>query len=361
MAYMTLYAMTFPIVQRYSLDAQLPRGTGPYWYIRYDSYTMLRLERNPLWWKRQPYISSINCLRFDETVDAMTAISTGQIDMMATREAAGALSRQLSDRSTWDYSTVTWECLVPNLQSSIISDLTVRKAIMFAIDRTTLADNVYLGMAQESEVPITPGTWLYETQSTQYNYNPERAYQMLTSAGWHDSDGDGILDRVKEGMWQDLEITIVTYNEPGIPIRQEAVKQLVEQLGRVGIRVNVKITTKSGMKTAFKNNSFDLALVGFNLSEMPDLTFLLGTGENGNCSEYSSEDMDGLLKTARNAGTPDELKSAMSDIQMLVVEDLPVMGLFFRTGVVISTVNLDNLIGIRETHTMRGLEFCQID
>lgn len=359
--YMTLYAMTFPVVQRFSLDSTLPRGTGPYWYIRYDSYTMLRIERNPLWWKRQPYIESINCIRYDETVDALTDLSKGRIDVIATREAAGALSRQLSDRTTLDYSTVTWECLVPNLAGSILSDLSVRKAIMYAIDRTTLADNIYLGMAQESEVPVVPGTWRYETQSTQYNYNPERAYQLLTDAGWHDSDGDGILDRVKEGMWQDLEITIATYNEPGISIRQEAAKQIAEQLGRVGIRANVNVKSKSGIKTLFKDDAFDLALVGFNLSEMPDLAFLLETDANGNCSEYSSQAMDDLLKEARQAASSDEMRRKISDIQMLVVSDLPVMGLFFRTGVLISTMELDGLTGIRETHALRGLEFCRID
>ncbi len=359
--YMVLYAMTFPVVQRYTLDSALPRGTGPYWYIRYDSTAMLRLESNPLWWKRQPYITSIDCLRYDETSDALTALATGEIDSMATREYSGALSRQLSDRTTLDYATVTWECLVPNLQTSILSDLTVRQAIMYAIDRTTLADTVYLGMAQESEVPVIPGSWLYETQSTQFNYSPERAYQLLTGSGWHDSDGDGILDRVKDGMWEDLHIKLVTYNEPGIGIREEAAKLIAEQLGRIGMRVTVVTTSKSGMKSHFEDNTFDVALVGFNLSEVPDLTFLLGTGKNGNCSEYSSGDMDNLLKAAKTAADADALKLAMSGIQMRVVSDLPVLGLFFRTGAVISRVNLGGLTGIRETHAYRGLEFCRID
>jgi len=357
--YMTLYAMTFPVVQRYSISSELPRGTGPYWYIRYDSYTMLRLERNPLWWKRQPYIGSINCVRYDETSDALTAISMGEIDVMATRGAAGALSRQLSDRMTLDYSTVTWECLVPNLEHSILSDLTVRKAIMYAIDRTTLADNIYLGMAQESEVPVHPGSWLHETQSTQYDYSPERAYQMLKGAGWNDSDGDGILDRIKDGMWEDLAFTLVTYNEPGVGIRQEAANLLAEQLGRVGIRVEIVLTTKNGMRTRFSENTFDMALVGFNLSELPDLSFLLKTGASGNCSEYSSTQMDRLLNEALAAMTPDALKTAMSGIQMQLVEDLPVVGLFFRTGVLISKQNMGGLTGIRETHTYRGIEFCR--
>ena len=360
-SYMVLYAMDFPVVQRWSLDSSLPRGTGPYWYIRYDSVTMLRLESNPIWWKRQPYIGSISCIRYDDTGEALKALATGEIDVMATRDSAGALSRQLSDRMTLDYATVTWECLVPNLQSSIMSELTVRQAIMYAIDRTTLADNVYLGMAQESEVPVVPGSWLYETQSTQFNYNPERAYQLLTSSGWHDSDGDGTLDRIKDGMWEDLAITLTTYNEPGIGIREEAAKQIAEQLGRVGMKVTVDVKSKSGIRTCFGDNQFDLVLAGFNLSEMPDLTFLLGTGKNGNCSEYSSADMDALLASAKAVKDADSLKTAMSGIQMLVVEDLPVLGLFFRTGTLISKVSLGGLTGIRETNILRGLEFCDVD
>ena len=358
-SYMVLYAMTFPVVQRYTLNATLPRGTGPYWYISYNAYTSLRLERNPLWWKRQPYISSINCLRYSETADALTALSLNEIEVLATREPGGALSRQLSDRMTLDYSTISWECLVPNLGSSILSDITVRQAIMYAIDRTTLADTTYLGMAQESEVPVNPGSWLYETQSTQYNYNPERAYQMLKNAGWHDSDNDGILDRVHDGLWEDLAFTLVTYNEPGISIREEAADRIAEQLGRVGIRVTVKTTDRDGMRENFEDNTFDLALVGFNLSEVPDLTFLLGTEKSGNCSEYTNGDMDALLTAAREAPDADSLQTALSGIQMKVVSDLPVMGLFFRTGVLISKVSLGGLTGIRETFTLRGLEFCQ--
>lgn len=360
-SYMVLYAMTFPVVQRYTLNATLPRGTGPYWYISYNSYSSLRLERNPLWWKRQASIQSINCLRYDETADALTALSLQEIDVFSTREPGGALSRQLSDRLTLSYSTISWECLVPNLDSGILSDVTVRQAIMYAIDRTTLADTAYLGMVQESETPVNPSSWLYETQSTQYNYNPERAYQMLQSAGWHDSDNDGILDRVHDGLWEDLAFTLVTYNEPGISIREEAVEQIAEQLGRVGIQVTVETTDKEGMRDRFEDNTFDLALVGFNLSEVPDLTFLLGTGKKGNCSEYSDADMDALLAAACSADNADALQSALSGIQMKVVSDLPVMGLFFRTGVLISKVNLGGLTGIRETFTLRGLEFCQIN
>ena len=71
--------------------------------------------------------------------------------------------------------------------------------------------------------------------------------------------------------------------------------------------------------------------------------------------------MDKLLENAKNAEDADQLRSAMSAVQLKVVEDLPVMGLFFRTGTLISKVSLGGLSGIRETHYFRGLEFCQVN
>ena len=360
--YMTLYAMTFPVVQRYSLNAQYPKGTGPYWYTSLNNWGLLYLESNPLWWRRQPSISSITCKRYNEVADAVEAFTTGEIDMLATRSSSVALSRQLSDRTTMDYTTLTWECLVPDLSGSILSDPTVREALMYAIDRTSLASTVYLGMAQESEVPVIPGSWLYETQSARYNYSPEHALQLLYDAGWLDSNDDGILDRVKDGLWEDLSFNLITYDEPTTSSRSKAAQLIASQLGRIGIRVNVTSTTRSKVLKAFNaDDDFGMALVGFNLSTLPDLTYLLGSNGNGNCSRYESEKMDDLLKRARGASTADDLRAIMSDIQLLVVDDLPVMGLFFRSGTLVSRISLGGLTGIREDYLLRGIEYLSID
>ncbi len=357
--YMTLYAMTFPVVQRYSLNAQYPKGTGPFWFVSFNNWGLLRLEANPLWWKRQPEITAVDCKRYNDIGDAMQAITTGEIDMLATRSSTAALSRQMSDRTTMDYTTLTWECLVPDLRSSVLSDIRVRKALMYAIDRTSLGSTVYLGMVQESEVPVIPGSWLYETQSARYNYSPERALQLLYDAGWSDSNDDGVLDRVNEGLWEDLEFTLLTYDEPTTSSRSKAAALIATQLGRIGVRVNVKTTSRSNVLKAFNNGeeTFGMALVGFNLSTLPDLTYLLSTKGAGNCSRYESEKMDDLLKRARAATTAEELRALLSDIQLLVVDELPVLGLFFRSGTLISKVNVGGLSGIREDYPLRGVEY----
>ena len=355
--YMTLYAMTFPIVQRFSVDALYPRGTGPYSFTSYNSWGLIHLDANPDWWKQQPAYSSIDCKRYMEISDALTAFATDEIQMIATRSTTAALSRQLSDRTTMDYTTLTWECLVPDTAGSILSDVRVRRALMYAIDRSSLAGTVYQGLVQESEVPVVPGSWLYETQSAVYNYSPERALQLLYDAGWHDTNKDGILDRVKNGLWEDLAFDLITFNDTATNNRTKAAELIASQLGLIGVRVNVVTTTRDGVLRAFNNEAdFGMALVGYNLSTIPDLNYLLDSRGSGNCSRYSGEKLDNLLTTARLSQSATELRLVMGDIQMEVVSELPVMGLFFRSGTLISRVNIGGLDGIREDHPYRGLE-----
>ena len=130
-----------------------------------------------------PHIESVVGLCYYSTGEALEALQTGEIDAFSTRSYTAAFNRRLSSVMTTDYSTASYEMLVPNLSaSSPMSDQRVRQAVMYAIDRATLVSNAYLEMAQQSEVPIVPGTWLYESQSAVYYYSPERALQLLNEA-----------------------------------------------------------------------------------------------------------------------------------------------------------------------------------
>lgn len=357
--YLTLYAMTFPVASQLSVNSELPKGTGPYWFVSSDWNGNVRLERNPIWWKKQASLQAVAGVRYDSETDALTALETHDVDCVATRSATGALLRQLNNRATIDYSTLTWECLVPNLSHSILGDQAVREALMYAIDRSSLANNTYLGLAQESEVPVIPGSFLYEPQSTRFNYSPERALQILYDAGWQDTNGDGILDRIKDGLWEDLGFEITTYDEPGSSIRSEALVAIGQQLGRIGFKVTYKTISKSRMTTNLGKGDFEMALIAYNLSEVPDLEFMLSSRGKGNYSGYASDEMNALLERASASEDEAAFIAAMSDVQMRVVADLPVMGLFFRTGVLVSERSLGGLTGVRESQLLRGIQYVE--
>ena len=356
--YFTLYAMNFPVVQSATLNDPMPRGTGPFWYTRYDVDSVVRIEANPLWWQQSPTVTSVSFRYYSEIGNALEGLQTGEVEMLSTRSSDAALLRKLSNLTSMDYGTTTYEMLVPNLSGdSPMSDISVRRAVMYAVDRSTLATNAYLEMAVQSEVPVLPGTWLYESQSAQFYYSPERALQLLYDAGWSDMTGDNILEKLEGIRVEELQVEIVTYNEDTNSIRENAANMIADYLTVVGIRASVTVVARDDIEDVLDGGEYDLALIGVNLSEIPVLQPLLATGGSLNYSGYSSTEMDNLISATASAQTAEELSRLYSEIQLRVVDELPFLGLLFRAGTVLSTRSLGGLSGIRAMNAFRGLEY----
>ena len=356
--YITLYAMNFPVIQSGTIFDDLPRGTGPYWYVRYDVDSAVRIEANPLWWQQPPVFDSITFRRYQSSGDAIEALQTNGVEMLSTRSSNAAICRKLSNLTSMDYATWTYELMVPNLKAeSVMSNVRVRQAVMYAIDRAVIASNAYLDMATQSEVPVLPGTWLYESQSAQYYYSPERALQLLRDAGWEDLNGDMVLDMLEGIKVSELAVKIITYNDSASSVRENAAEQIANYLSVVGIKATVETMSSSTLKKRLKEGDYDIALIGLNLSEVPNLIGLLGTDGKMNFNFYSDSVMDDLLKQTTSAQDEAGIRQVYSQIQMKVVESLPVMGLLFRSGTVLSSRSLGGLTGIRAMHAFRGLEY----
>lgn len=356
--YITLYAMNFPVVQSSTIYDDMPRGTGPYWYVRYDIDSAVRIEANPLWWQQQPTMNSITFRRYESSGDAIQGLQTNGVEMLSTRSGSAAICRKLSDLTSMDYPLWTYELMVPNLSAkSVMSNVKVRQAVMYAINRATIASNAYLDMATQSEVPIMPGTWLYESQSAQYYYSPERALQLLQDAGWEDLNGDMVLDRLDGIKVSELTLNIITYNDAASSVRENAAEMISKYLSVVGVKCTVETMSSSNLKKRIKSGEYDIALIGLNFSEVPILVGLLGTDGSMNFNFYSDTVMDSLLKQTASAADEAGMKQVYSQIQMKVVESLPIMGLLFRSGTVLSSRSLGGLSGIRALNTFRGLEY----
>ena len=358
----TLYAMNFPVMQYNTLADPVPRGSGPYWYIGRDDADNIRLEANPLWWKKQPLIHSILFKRYDDAGDAIQAVQTNQIDLVATISPKAAFSRKLADLTSMDYPTLTYEMLIPNLSdSSIMSDIRMRQAVMYAIDRSVIASNAYLDMAVQCEVPVQPSCWLYESQSAIYYYSPERALQLLNSMGWYDLTGNGRLNKIEGRLLREPSVTIVTYNESTNSIRENAANLIAAYLEAVGVNAKVSVVSQSRLRENIKARSYDLALVGVNLSEVPNMSAIFGRGATLNLNGFGNDNMELYLQQATAAGDEAVLKSAFSDMQMYVVNRLPIMGLLFRTGTVLSNRSLGGMTALRLYDAFNGFEFLQAE
>ena len=345
-SYFTLYAMTFPVLESSSLDMILPTGTGPYWYM-YSDTEWVQIDVNPYWWKKAPTVDTVYAFRYNDTGEALEALQTGEVDAVPTRSQSAALSRLLSDRVSMDYSTLTYEMLIPNLTNEIFADVRTRQAIMYAIDISTIAQNIYMNMVMEAEVPVITGSWLYEPQSAVYYYSMERTLQLL--------------DKVRDGILLELKFTITTYVDDNANTRQHAAQMIADQLRVLGIDVTVRTVSKTTLQKNLKNREFDIVLCAVNLAVLPDLTFLLNSGGRMNYSGYSSADMNVLLQALYKTTDEETFRAAFSDIQILISEDLPFMGLFFRKGTLMTTADATGFSPIVESNALQGFEYIQFN
>jgi len=354
--YLVLYCLTFPIVQRDTAYADVPMGTGPFWCTEYIQDTSIRLEANALWWKQQPTIKALQFNHYWDISDILSGLQSGEVEMFQSRSATAALTKKLNYASYLDYSTTSYEVLIPNMQG-ILADQNLRKAIMYAIDYDTLTSNVYLNMAQQCEVPISPASWLYETQSAVYYYSPERAMQYLYDSGWADLTGDTLLNKVEDNVLKYIDVNIIVYNEANTNVRSNAAEQIATNLRAVGINATVEILSRRDVRKAMENDSFDIALVSMNLSEVPDLIPLFSEGGDLNYSKVTNESLNLMLRECASAKDEQAMKLAYGTIQSYIVENLPIMGLCFRTGMVLSGRSMAGMTVARETDAYSGIEF----
>jgi peptide/nickel transport system substrate-binding protein len=103
----------------------------------------------------------------------------------------------------------------------ILSDINVRKALIFSMDKQIIVDSLFGGV-NELAVNQLQGTRWFNEDLEPYPYNPEESIRLLEEAGWVDEDGDGI--REKDGQRLSLRYSTTAGNRT-----REAIQAIVQQ------------------------------------------------------------------------------------------------------------------------------------
>ena len=113
----------------------------------------------------------------------------------------------------------------------ILSDLAVRQAIAMAINREVIAAPYGRGGTFTTNILVDPSN--YASANNKYDYDPQKAVEILEETGWVDANGDGI--REKDGV--ELRLTFQTSIQN---LRQKTQEQVKKDLAAVGIAVELK-------------------------------------------------------------------------------------------------------------------------
>lgn len=191
------YNLTFPIICENFYGAEevgntekdnIPVGTGMYKIQGIDLSSQLELKLNTNWWnleKVESRIDSINVKIYGTVAELYNAYKLGSIDILNTTKTAnveenigtiGYNIKEVYGRS-FDY-------LVLNLENNFLSNKEVREAMNFAINKGDIINSVYGGKYIEADYPLAYGSYLYNKESSNYEYNQDKAKQVLIDNGW---------------------------------------------------------------------------------------------------------------------------------------------------------------------------------
>lgn len=302
-----------------------PICTGPY-MVESFSQNKAVMKANPYYWDGNvPYerveIPTVN----DPNTRAM-ALQKGEIDV-AVNIGYGdmALFRDKKGYHVSEMASIR-DCLARmNVsEGKPLADLRVRQALLSAIDRPTYCKN----LLHDTYVPGGPAMpptldFGYNELKDPNSYNVERAKQLLTEAGWKDTDGDGFVD--KNG--KNLELNYVIYTSRAeLPIFAEATQADAK---KVGIKVNINAVDYNVLDGIGTSGKYDL-LISNILTEQAGspinfMNMYWRSNINGsnpqNSSGYSNAKYDALGDDYLSEFDEGKRRQIIIDMQRILLDD----------------------------------------
>ena len=185
-----------------SMAPQYAIGSGPFKFVEYVPGEYLILERFEDWWGKKPNVKRIIIRIIDNDEASLLAIKAGEVSTERYGVMPAYVERVRTDPDLQVVETVDqWDYLIAFNNKIWPFNITkVRQAIAYAINREDIVEKVMgAGTVTETFVPsVWFGTYWENPNVKKYEYNPEKAKQLLAEVGFRDIDNDGVLEYAPE-------------------------------------------------------------------------------------------------------------------------------------------------------------------
>ena len=302
-----------------------PVGTGPFKLKAYDPASFVELEAFEDHFRGRPLLDGYRLNTVPEPSVRAIALETGEADSSVWSLNTDDNIR-LRDSGKF-YVSITSSTACNNFQINTTSDQfkdkVVRQAMMYALDRDTIVNDIWRGLAVKATTNLSPAVAYYhdDTDVAKYDYDPDKANQMLDEAGWT-MGSDGI--REKDGVKLQWQCGMISGDQARRPI-VEAFQQWVTQVGG-----KFDIVESTAMTEDVRSNKLQMGMHNWTWGGSggdPDATAVMHSDWSGVSlgTHYSNPEMDKLLEDGLAEPDPEKRKVIYKRVQEIFCEDVPIL------------------------------------
>lgn len=359
--FMSLFVVdNMPMVPKHIYDGtdyrtnpanQTPIGTGPFKFKEWKKGSHIVLSRNPDYWKKgQPYLDEIVFRVIPDAASRAVAFEKGDVQLLRGGDVDNVDVKRLRALPNIEMTTKGWEMYAPlafmsmNQRKPPFDNVKVRQAVMHAINRKFIVDNIFFGMGKVATSSIASTTLYHEKNLPQYAYDLKKARALIQESGVNvGATPIKLLSFPYGSAWERLA---------------EYTKQSLEQ---IGFKVQIDPADAGGW--AKRSGDFDFDLT-FNFTYQygdPALGvarhFLSTNAVKGspfvNNQGYKNQRVDELFATAAAARTPELRQKLYTEVQTILMNEVANGVLFEIEYATFYPKNVKNLvktgIGLNET------------
>lgn len=338
------YNLTFPIMSYSYYENEdfvntekntNPVGTGRFKVSSNESGNII-LKQNQNWWnnsKETTKIETIQINKYTSMGEVYNAFKIGNVDLIHTS------SIQIEDYigtlgfNTKEYKGKELDFIAFNTENNIVSNIEVRQAINYAIDKSNIVSAIYNNKYYVSNFPLDFGNYIYQEGSVNSEYNQDKAKEVLVSNGWEYKSKEWRKVKNYKTLRINLDLVVNKSNERRVQVA-EIIKN---QLEAVGIKINVIKASNAQYQNYLNNKNYDLILTGVYSSYSPDLSKYFG--EN-NLSNFYTEETNTIMKDINNITDEKLLREKYNRLYQIYVEQVPYIYLYYNRNTVIYNQSL---------------------
>ena len=294
--------------------------SGPFRVTEFDKDHYISYEANEAYFKGAPAIDRLN-IRIVEGSQLLAGLQSGEIDI--TQNTMSAIPLE-------DYESVQ---ALENVEASFgdpitnqnIPDARVRQAMVYAIDRQQILEQLLKGNGEVSEGFLSSASPYYDDTIEPLGYDPEKAKALLAESGW---DGSQVLRFCVDSG----DSTFVN-----------AASIIVAQWAAVGIQAQIQTMDINSLMSTAGSGDFDVLAVQYTYPPVDpyvDIAWLLG-GE-GSWTGYTSPEIEEAFAQIPLSSDAKELKELYGAVDRKVQEDVPMFSAYIIKSMAAANKRLVN-------------------